>query len=661
MHRQDHGWAGISFFYVVSDLRDVQVKIQISTSSQFNKIKLEFAPKGRSYYWRCEMTGKIYWRLVLQTKDGKKTLATTPGKSFVVVPPAVTTLPPTADALQQLSTRGLDFQWSEGKPRVNFYRFKLAKDKTFDHPLINVDGKQHSYHVDKLDAGPYFWKVGVKYNSSVPIVYSAIREFVIRPPANSTVTVMQNSYDLEGDELFETQPVTPPAPPPVTGPAPKVAATASGGPVKTEADTQETPETRDESQAPAIAMAVPPSSPTPPTPPPLPPPEPPELSQPLDQARIETLASDKSLMLQWNAGGQARKFMVEIAKNRDFNDATRVGCEPMKLSVTLQPGHFFWRVTATDGQGQKSAASQVRSFELVQKKLGIELLSPEKNHEYTYSKRPPPLVFGWQVTDAKHEAFLYRLQVAADAAFGQIVAQHELKSQSTTIDALADGCYFWRVGAQIASDAPIQYSDSGPFCIIKKISLATAPQLMEPADGAKLESAGQELPLTLRWSPPPTFSGFIIELAASANFAGAQKFSSMQPALDLKQAPGHYVWRVKTLNEGGEEGPFSPPRSFSVERASQSIQLKEPVAGAVVGSFTVNFEWQPLTGCTSYLLTVAASSTLANPLRELETKETSLQTKLDDEDTYFWTVKCSTAEGQTIQGATQSLRILIGG
>ena len=659
-HLQEHGWAGISFFYSVSNPGDKQVKIQISTSSKFTKIEREFYPKGQSYFWRCEMTGKIYWRLVLQAKDGK-TLATTPVKSFVVVPPPVTTMPLTQGAPQKFSPRGLDFQWSEAGPRVTFYRFKLAKDKTFDHPLINTDIKRHSYHVDKLDSGHYFWKVGVKYNRNVPIVYSAIREFIVQPPAKPAVAVIPNSDDLDSDDTLDTHPAPPPAPKSATAPPSKADPTAGGGAVKTDADEEETPETRGEAQAPVAPMAVPPSSPAPPPPPPLPPPEPPELVQPSDQARIETLSSDKSLMLQWNAGPEVRKFLVEIAKNPEFTDATRVNCEPMRLSVTLQPGRFFWRVTATDGRGQKSGLSAVRSFELVQKKITVGLLSPDKDHQFTYSKKPPPRIFSWQVTASKNDALIYRLQISRESSFGEIVVQRELKGESIAIDDLADGNYFWRVGAQIAKDAPLQFSESSPFNIVKKVSLAPAPQLMAPADGARLESAGKELSLTLRWSPPPIFGGFIIELATNASFAGAEKFSTMEPSLDLKKASGHYFWRVGTLDEGREEGPFSPPRSFSVAQASQSIQLTEPAAGAAVGTFTVDFSWQPQEGCVSYHLTVSATGTMADPLRELETKETKLQTKLDDEDTYFWTVKCSTADGQTIQGATQSFRILIHG
>ena len=626
----------------MSDLTGKQVKIQISTSSRFNKVEMEFAPKGRSYFWRCEMTGKIYWRLVLQARDGK-TLATTPVKSFVVVPPPVTTLPLTEGSPQKFSARGLDFQWSEGKPRVLFYRYKLAKDKTFDHPLINIDIKQHSHHVDKLDAGHYFWKVGVKYSRSVPIVYSAIKEFIIQTSAKPAVAVIND--DEEPKKAEDQEKEVPeskkdsPIPQPDTVIKPGSAPTPAAGQAA--------------SQTPTLAQS---HSPTPPLPPP-----PPDLSQPPDQAHIETLEADKSLILQWNAGGEVRKFQVEIAGDAEFRDVTRVSCEPMRLGVTLKPGRFFWRVTATDGHGQKSKASAVRTFELATKIIGINLLAPEKDHQFSTRGRSVPIVFNWQVTASKDEKFIYHLQVGADSGFGKIVAAREIKAESITIDELAEGAYFWRVGAQIATRAPIQFSEISSFNIVKKDTLAEAPQLMEPADGAKMESASKELSLTLRWKSPPNSGGFIIELATGENFYGAEKFTSLQPTLDLKRAVGRYFWRVKTMGETGDEGAFSPPRSFSVTRASQSIQLKEPAPGAAVGTFAVDFFWQPLEGCVSYRLTVSASNTMDRPLRELQTKETSIQTKLDDEDTYFWTVNCSTEDGQTIRSATQSFRILING
>ena len=628
---QEHGWAGISFFYAVTDLRGKQVKIQISTSPRFDKVAREFSPQGQSYFWRCEMTGKIYWRLVLQAGDGK-TLATTPVRSFVVIPSPVTTMPLTQGSPLQFSASGLDFQWSADKPaKAIFYRFKLAEDKTFDHPLINVDGRQHSFHVDKLGPGHYFWKVGVKYTCTFPIVYSAIREFTVTAEAKPAVAVVKNEMEAESDDMLDAATV----------------ADANAKPADVTVKQEAAP-------APIVAVVTPP-------PPPIPPPAPPELTEPPDQARIETLEADKNLMLQWNSGPQVRKFLVEIAKSRDFADATSVSSEPMRLSVTLQPGHFFWRVTATDERGQKSQPSAIQSFELVQRKIAITLLTPEKDRLFSYGKRSPAIVFGWHTAAAPDETFTYRLQIARDSSWREITTDREIKAESMTVNDLADGSYSWRVGVQIAGNAPMQYSDSGTFNLLKKASISAAPRLAEPADGARMESASKALPVSLRWSAPPASRAFVIEVADNESFTNAEKFSSLQPEYDLKRGAGHFFWRVKALDEAGEEGAVSPPRSFFVVQASQSIKLGEPSAGGVVGSFTVSFGWESLEGCISYRLTVSASSTMESPLREMETKETSFRTKLDDEDTYFWTVSCRTLNGQTIKSASQSFRIVING
>ena len=644
IHFQKDGKAGISFFYRHRQKIDQRVKIEISTSSKFNKIEREFSPKGRSFFWRCEMTGKIYWRLVLQAGDGK-TLATTPVKSFVVVPAPVSTIELEQASPLDFPAEGLDFKWSERiEARVMFYRFKLAEDTTFDHPLVNVDGLRRAYHVGSLAPGHYFWKVGVKYSRSLPIVYSALREFTVRGSAGPAARMVDNDRDAESDDTLDTEPVEPPVPPAAYNPD------SGNAPPKDQVPSVNLTTRQQATAAPIVAAMKP-----------QPPPAPPELVQPVDHGQIETVDVDKSIMLQWNSRGEPGKFLVEIAQNQEFTTAQRFTCNEMRLSVILQTGQWSWRVTAIDGRGQRSSPSILRNFSVVPKKMEITLLSPEKDRQFTYSKRPPAVLFAWRLAAAQDESFIYRLQVARNNSWRDLVVDREIGAESAIIDDIADGSYLWRVGVQVARNAPIQYSESMSFQVIKKISFAAAPQLTDPADGIKLESASKDLPIALRWTIPTPTSGFVIELADNENFKNAERFSSLSPGLDLKRGVGHFFWRVKALDEAGEEGTFSPARDFTVTRASQSITLEEPSAGARVGSFRVSFKWQPLGGCVSYKLTVSADGTMASPLRELECKDTSVQTKLDDEDTYFWTVTCSTEDGRTIKSARQSFRIVISG
>ena len=669
LHFQEHGWTGISFFYSAPDLTGKQVKIQISTSSRFNKIEREFYPKGRSYFWRCELTGRIYWRLVLRARDGK-TLATTPVKYFVVVPPPVTTIPLTQGSHRKFSTRGIDFQWSEAAPRVVFYRYKLAKDKTFDHPLINVDIKKNSHHVEKLDAGHYFWKVGVKYSHSVPIVYSAIREFILQPTASPKITVIPSEEIEKDDELdapAEPQPaakISPLQQKPSPTPAPIGSEDGQKKPhnEKENSAPGEKPIAPDEgnhAKASATISAKPADRPA--TEPPPTPPLAPDLTSPPDKAQIETFEEEKSLMLQWTADKKARKFTVEIARNGSLSEASRLTCEPMRISVTLQAGQYYWRVTASDEHGIKGAPSPIMSFEIVHKKIGVVLISPEKDREFTYNQNSPPITFSWSAETAKNDTLIYEVQIARDGGFSHLLKDLEARTESITMQDLADGRYSWRVGAKIAKEAPLQYSAGQSFSIVRKTVKTDPPKLTAPDDNARVETASEFLPVAFKWNPPERSRGFIIEIATDQGFKNVDKFSSLNPSMDIKRKVGRYFWRVRALNEAGEEGENSGARAFSVEKARKSIELKEPAPSSSVGSFKVHFNWLALDGCRSYRLKVSANNTMDNLIRDIETTDTSAETKLDDEDTYFWSVSCKRDDGQTIDGETRLFRIVISG
>ena len=642
IHLQKDGKAGISFFYRHRQKIDQRVKIEISTSRRFDKIYKEFFPKGKSYYWQCDLVGKVYWRPVLLSKDGRRI---TGGrvKSFVVSPGPVTTIEVDHAGSLQIPASGIDFSWKAGEhTRALFYRFKLARDRSFDHPLINVDIKGRTYHLNALEPGQYFWKVGVKYSRDIPIVYSAIRELSVEAralPKPMTVEA-ETEDDTSTDETPAAEIEVPDAPEVKKPMAPEAKAPVVG-------EAKKTPSS-ETVKKPPVAKETPPPAPA-------------DLLQPLDQAQLETLEANKSVILQWIGGGDARKFVVEMAQNGDFTHSSFFNSEEMRLGVTLPIGSWFWRVTAVGEGGKKSAPSISRNFSIAAKKIKIELISPEDNRQYQYGKRAASVVFSWRVADGGEESFTYRLQIARDNQWHDISAQREIRSESLTMDDLSDGSYFWRIGVQTTKYSPIFYSDARQFSVQKKRGLSTAPKLSAPDDGAKMSSAGVDLPVFLRWDTPDGSRAFVIELANDPSFRQPELVSSLVPASELTRKPGNYFWRVKAVDGAGDEGPFSEARSFSVIKARESIRLIEPAAEAAIHSFGVDFSWQPLSGCLSYAVIVSLNNTMDNPIKELTTKETKLRSELDDEDVYFWQVICSTKDGRTVKSMAQSFRIVING
>lgn len=72
-------------------------------------------------------------------------------------------------------------------------------------------------------------------------------------------------------------------------------------------------------------------------------------------------------------------------------------------------------------------------------------LSPAPQQSFRFRAAPPPVTFEWRPSDDCGE---FRLQIAADPEFNEIVHDAEISATSFTHDNLAAGEYHWRVFAQ---------------------------------------------------------------------------------------------------------------------------------------------------------------------------------------------------------------------
>jgi len=180
----------------------------------------------------------------------------------------------------------------------------------------------------------------------------------------------------------------------------------------------------------------------------------------------------------------------------------------------------------------------------------------------------------------------YRAQVAADAKFRALVVDSLTSSPAVDLTAPPDGEYWLRVRSIDALGL------EGPDAVraFTQHSLPAAPQLMSPAADAKIVGG----PAHLAWVPAVGASSYALQVASDPSFNAPllDRQNLASPASDLAQlAAGRYFWRTRSINTGGEAGPWSAVRSFT-----QRPDMTMP--DARIEGRRVLVRWQPQPGET---------------------------------------------------------------
>jgi hypothetical protein len=140
------------------------------------------------------------------------------------------------------------------------------------------------------------------------------------------------------------------------------------------------------------------------------------------------------------------------------------------------------------------------------------------------------------------EASSQRLQVARDAAFGDMVAdRNAVPGTSVRIEILSPGAYFWRL-ASVRADG-----DAGPFGDPLSFELRATP---EPPKGGMASDGAS---LAFSWSGRPQ-DRQQVELARDANFqtlVASAELTSTEWVLPRPERGGDYFFRYRSVEPDG--------------------------------------------------------------------------------------------------------------
>ena len=173
---------------------------------------------------------------------------------------------------------------------------------------------------------------------------------------------------------------------------------------------------------------------------------------PLPTSMVDgTVVREATPSFSWDAVEPVEGYRFELARDAAFKDLVvgrKTDSNALRLTEALRPGDYHWRVASVDAD-ERGPFSEPQSFT-----FRPALAAPASVQAPIVKSRR--LEFAWQAVD---HATAYRLQVAEDLEFRQMVADIKLADPRATIERPPSRVYYFRVNAENAQGETSPYTE----------------------------------------------------------------------------------------------------------------------------------------------------------------------------------------------------------
>jgi hypothetical protein len=268
---------------------------------------------------------------------------------------------------------------------------------------------------------------------------------------------------------------------------------------------------------------------------------------------------------------------------------------------------------------------------------------------------PPPLLTGVPEvferlpvrfqTSPLPGAVAYRLEIANQPDFTRLV--FDQVSPSVTLGGidLADGSYHLRIRG--IDDVGIEGFNAGKAVLVN--ARPEPPLLMDPVEDGMVPDGNP----VFRWTQSDDAAAYRFQLAWEGKFEhpvfAKDEIRSSSLSLDAPLAPGRYGWRVATIDNEGEVGPFSDTQRLRVPEPGPAVEPPQTSDDAIV------LRWRAGLPGDTYQLQLARDKDFEQMRIDTTTTEPTATVTLPETGEYFVRVKTIEASGsEGVFGPTQN-------
>ena len=354
--------------------------------------------------------------------------------------------------------------------------------------------------------------------------------------------------------------------------------------------------------------------------------------------------ADLTPTFDWNDVTDATSYTILVDNASNFS-SPEINASPTTSTYTpasdLAAGTYYWKVLATNSSGS-SAYSAAWTVTLTAP-LPIPdvpvLISPTSGS--TVEDLTP--TFDWN--DAAN-ATSYHIQIATKSNMTGLVVDTDVASSTYTPGSnMAEDVYYWRVLSTNATGSSA-YTSTWNVNVIAPPPLPGTPTLISPANG----SGTSDTTPSFDWSDASDATGYEILIDNNSDFSSptisTTTVTSDYTATTL--ALGTYYWKVRGTNVTGS-GSYSASWSFSIGNPPSAPVLVAPANGSYTSNLTPTFDWNDISGATSYTILVDNNSDFSSPeINQSPTVSTYTPASNLAVGTYYWKVLATNIYGSGV-------------
>ncbi len=271
----------------------------------------------------------------------------------------------------------------------------------------------------------------------------------------------------------------------------------------------------------------------------------PGLLIPEDNSFVDTDETAPDVNFSWRADSEASLYTVTLSRDENLSSRTEKietssNYWSLPKSKSLADGKWYWAVTMTDGEGNKSPISEIRSFTAMRGVPEIHTVEPA-DHYGIAQNLLPDMNFTWK--KKLPEGFTSELQISRDENFTQIVSSFDAEGTSVKVKDLDLGEYYWRL---VSENGDLKMET--PAKEFEVLPSLPPSRMINPLDATRV-SVSEGEPYTMAWEPVANADYYKIKILRQD---GLEVF---QDIIDGNQ--------LKNLNM--TSGGFEDKKKYSIE------------------------------------------------------------------------------------------------
>jgi hypothetical protein len=307
--------------------------------------------------------------------------------------------------------------------------------------------------------------------------------------------------------------------------------------------------------------------------------------------------------LDWDDATDAEHYQVQVATSSSFSLASLVFDVNSTPSTWDAPpagplpsnDTYYWRVRAVNEHGVNGAWTATSYFRTALT-TPVLLDPPEAGNALT--TRP---TFDWGDVSG---ATSYVFQLSASPTFSLLLINAGATASRYTpaTDLARNRLFYWRVYAKGAN--PSAWSTAFSFTSADPLPI---PTLVSPASGSLIKGYNPRLD----WNDVTGADHYRVQVATSSGFSLTRiVYDTTTPASEFL-VPANvlpnttFYWRVSTFDGRGQYSRWSAVRSFRTPMLPPV--LVSPADGGQALTTRPAFDWNDVSGATSYMLQISAS------------------------------------------------------